>query len=228
MKEELEEEKDMTPILLEDLGMEYPNETSKHTTRYGIFECQYCGKEFKARLASIKNGHTKSCGCYKVTEATKHGLSSHRFYPTWNNMRKRCYNPNCRSYPDYGGRGITVCEEWQDIKKFIKWAEETYIEGYTIDRIDNDKGYSPENCRWTDKTTQNVNQRKKRNNTSGYVGVIWCKRNKAWTTQITSKNKRIYLGSYKEIEDAVKARDEYIIKNNLPHKLSTDYKKEEQ
>ena len=92
-------------------------------------------------------------------------------YATKERMAK--VNPdNIKAYKDYGGRGITVCEEWLDVANFISWAESTHpnTEGLSLDRIDNDKGYSPENCRWVDKTIQAINQRIGRNNTSGYVG----------------------------------------------------------
>ena len=224
MKEDIEE-KDMTPILLKDLGMEYPTEKSMQKKRFGIFQCQYCGKEFTTQLANVKNGHTKSCGCQIKGREITHGLSNHRFYNKWMAMMSRCYSKKAISYPNYGGRGITVHKEWQDVRNFVKWADETYIDGMTLDRIDNDKGYYPNNCRWADAYTQNINQRKKRNNTSGYVGVKWHKnkRENKWSASINIKNKYTYLGYFKDKMDAVKARDDYIKEHNLPHKLSTDY-----
>jgi len=214
-------EKDMTPILVKDLGMEYPTKNSPRKYHYGLFKCPYCGKEFKTNLNSIKCGDTRSCGC--LSGGKKHGLRQHRFYSTWCGMKQRCYNKKSKSYSNYGGRGIGVCDEWLDAENFIKWAEETHIEGYTLDRIDNDKGYSPENCRWADATTQNTNQRKSKRNTSGFVGVYWQEHKKSWRVRLSINKKRISLGSYKSIEDAVKARDDYIIEHSLPHKLSTDY-----
>ena len=217
--------KDMTPRLIEETWRKYPTEKSNQKRTYGLFECQYCKKEFEAQTAHIKSGNTKSCGCLN---GDAHGLTYHNFYKTWYNMIYRCNNPKIKAYKNYGGRGITVCEEWQDVTNFIAWAESTYpnIEGYTLDRIDNDKGYSPENCRWVDVTTQILNQRKRKDNTSGYVGVSWNNKNNNWMAKIKSGDFYIYIGSFPTIEDAVLARDNYIIENKLPHKLSTDYMKE--
>ena len=220
MEEEIE--KDMTPILVEDLGMLYPTKTSKYKKRYGIFKCQRCGNEFKASQPDVKQGKTKSCGCLHGGRVT-HGLTNHRFYNTWYSMMKRCYNDKATNYNYYGERGITVCEEWHDVTNFINWAEETYVEERTLDRIDNDKGYSPENCRWVNKTTQVINRRKQKNNTSGYVGVMWKPNKNKWVASVKSKGKNTHIGSFKTKEEAVKARDDYIIKNKLPHKLSIGY-----
>ena len=212
-------EKDMTPRLIEDLGMRYPTEKSIKKYRYGLYECQYCGKEFEGSVDSVKRGQTKSCGCLR---GDIHGLTSHKFYHTWNGMVQRCTNHKNKRYKNYGGRGITVCEEWLDIRNFVTWAEKTYpnIEGYTLDRINNDKGYSPENCTWSDKTAQVLNRRIMKNNKSGYVGVIWNIRYKKWCANIRISKKLINLGSFKDKIEAVLARDNYIIENGLPHKLS--------
>ena len=221
--EEIVEEKDMTPILLEDLGMMYANETSKRKMRYGLFKCQYCGKEFKSVISNVKRGTTKGCGCLK---GVNHGLSCNRFYSTWHKMLDRCYNKKSSSYSNYGGRGITVCKEWYDIKNFVKWAEETYIEECTVDRIDNDGNYEPSNCRWASKFIQNMNKRIQKSNKSGFVGVSWKEGKGKWEANISLDYKQKYLGAFTDKMDAVKARDKYIIENNLPHKLSTAYKKE--
>ena len=220
-------EKDMTPRLIKELGMRYPTEKSRNRISFGLFECQYCGKEFVTSISSTRRrkGGTRSCGCLVKKNLTTHGLGYHRFFFKWNAMKSRCYNSKDKQYEEYGGRGITICEEWLNIKNFISWCEATYpnIEGISLDRIDNDKGYSPENCRWADKTTQAINQRMHRNNTSGYVGIHWNKDKKKWSVRIAFKKERVHIGLYLTIEEAVLARDNYIIENKLPHKLSTDY-----
>ena len=225
--EKLEEEiKDMTPRLIKDLGVRYPTEKSKYRTRYGLYECQYCGGEFEYITNNVNTGNTKSCGCLaQKGNNTSHGLTYHRFYNTWNNMIQRCTNPKNKRYKDYGARGITVCEEWLDVATFISWAEATRpnIEGYSLDRIDNDKGYSPENCRWADKTTQAINQRIGKNNKSGYVGIYYYKKYNTWGADIRINKISKYIGTFKTLEEAVQARDNYIVENNLPNKLSTQY-----
>ena len=225
IKIEKDSGRDMTPKLIGETYMKYPTETSQRRYRYGLYECQYCNIEFEAITKDIKKGHTKSCGCLR---GDAHGLNSNRFYLTWYNMVKRCTNPKNEDYKNYGGRGITVCEEWLDVRNFVAWAESTHpnMEGYTLDRIDNDKGYSPENCTWSDKTTQCINQRVRKDNKSEVVGVRYHSRGEVWTAYISINNTRKHIGQFDSKEEAVEARDNYIIENNLPHKLSTDYKKE--
>ena len=218
-------EKDMTPKLIGETWRKYPTETSKQKATYGLYECQYCDKEFEAMTKDIKKGHTKSCGCYAREVQTTHGLRSNKFYKTWKHMVDRCTNPKIKAYKDYGGRGISVCEEWLNIRNFVDWCDLTHPnqEGYTLDRINNDKWYSPENCRWADASTQALNKRISRTNTSGYVGVNWKKDKNIWVVNIKHHKVLKYVGGFKTIEEAVLARDQYIIKNKLPHKLSTQY-----
>ena len=226
MEQELEKDsgRDMTPQLIKDLGMRYPTEKSRQRYKYGLYKCAYCGKEFETKFASIKGGTTKSCGCLL---GVRHGLSFHRLYDTWKGMVTRCKDVKNKDYVGYGGRGITVCEEWLDVRNFVAWADITYIEGMTLDRIDNDKGYSPENCRWVNKITQSLNQRVAKNNTSGYIGVYWFSKKRIWVASISIEHKLHYIGKFLSKEEAVQARDQYILDNNLPNKLSTDYIREE-
>ena len=219
MEEEVE--RDMTPRLVGGVYRKFTNEKSKQKRTFGVYECLYCGKEFETMVQNVKTGLTKSCGCLVGKDIT-HGFSYHNFYTTWDGMLSRCNNSRSVNYKNYGARGITVCEEWLDPKTFLEWCDLTHPnrEGYTLDRIDNDKGYSPENCRWADKTTQVLNRRIMKNNKSGYIGVSWCKVRGMWTIRIKIKTKYECLGHFDDLMEAVIFRDNYIIENKLPHKLN--------
>ena len=124
-----------------------------------------CGNETIVRTSNLESGHTKSCGCYKrmreIEANTVHGLSNTRIHRIWDNMKTRCLNKNSPAFRFYGGRGITICEEWlNDRSKFFEWAlSNGYSDNLTIERIDNDKGYYPDNCAWVTKEMQYKNKR---------------------------------------------------------------------
>lgn len=125
-----------------------------------------CGNEKLVERYCLTQGRVRSCGCLP-RELNKtgnnrrvHGMCGTRIYRIWKQMKTRCSNPNTDDWKDYGGRGITVCEEWQDnFQAFYEWAMANgYQDDLTIDRIDYDKGYSPDNCKWADITTQANNR----------------------------------------------------------------------
>ena len=127
-----------------------------------------CGAEKDVEASSLKCGDTKSCGCYHNENqgnlARTHGLSKHPLYRIFRKMVERCENQNCKSYKDYGGRGIKICDEWRtDFFSFYAWANANgYEAGLSIERINNDGNYEPSNCRWATKIEQNTNRRTSR------------------------------------------------------------------
>ena len=213
----------LKPFLVEDLGYLYPTLSSNKKRHYGIFKCGFCGAEFKAHTSSVKNGNTKSCGCYQkriVSETHKtHGKCYTRLYRIWASIKDRILNPKNKQYNDYGGRGITICEEWKnDFMSFYNWAMENGYEenkGLSIDRIDNEGNYCPENCRWATITIQNRNQRIRKNNTSRFKGVCLVKKTNKYMSYINVDKNMIYLGSFKTSIEGAIVYNNYIIENNL-------------
>lgn len=144
------------------------NTRSKGGKSHVMYLCECdCGNRLIVKAENLRSGNTQSCGCLAIDrtkeKSTKHGLTRDRLYHVWNGMKDRCYNPNSESYHNYGGRGITVCDEWRDnFQAFYDWATENGHKEYlTIDRINNDGNYEPSNCRWA---TNKEQQRNKRNN----------------------------------------------------------------
>ena len=147
---------------------------SKNGATMWLCRCD-CGAERIVVGKGLRAGRTKSCGCYEmdslITRNTKHNLSKHPLYNIRACIVSRCTNADNRQYCNYGGRGITVCDDWLDkengVKSFIEWAENNgYKEGLDIDREDNDGNYEPYNCRFVTRHV-NINNRRNSKRTKG-------------------------------------------------------------
>lgn len=186
--------------------------TNKWNATFWKCKCD-CGNYTEVRTGHLNSGSVKSCGC-------KIGLMRHAIkgdeapeYRSWLAMKQRCYNSNNVSFKHYGGRGITVCEKWiNSYKTFYEDMGERPNKNYSLDRIDVNEGYNPENCRWADRTTQSRNTRIDKSTASGYKGVNWNKGHKKWHAHIRLNYKPINLGYYEDLDEAIQARKDGEIK----------------
>lgn len=140
---------------------------NKECRRLWICSCS-CGNLVCVDTKSLTTGSTTSCGCYRREKhkrlITKHGESKSKLYYVWNDMKSRCTDTNADQYKDYGGRGISVCDEWKSsYEAFRDWAIGSgYVDGLTLDRIDVNGDYNQSNCRWVNMKTQSNNKRNNR------------------------------------------------------------------
>lgn len=180
-----------------------------------------CGTVKKVLLHNLVNGSTTSCGCARFDNRNNRGYGYHPLYFVWKNMLDRCHNKNSKFYAYYGGRGIRVCEDWQEkAVKFVLWAEKAgYEQGLELDRKDNDKGYYPDNCRFV---THLVNMQNTRliqaNNTSGFRGVS--KSRNSFFVHITTKAFSCREYGFKTAIGAAIRRDQICRDNKLNIKLN--------
>jgi len=137
--------------------------TVRRNRTYHIVKCD-CGNTKEVLYQHLKKGKTKSCGCksteMKVKYSTKHGLHKSRIYQTYHDMKDRCSNPKNSHYHRYGGRGIVICDEWlEDFMNFYNWGMSNgYKDSLTIERVNNDGNYCPENCTWITNSEQQKNK----------------------------------------------------------------------
>ena len=215
--------------LIDDLGTR--RVSCKTTARYGIFECEYCGtrKEKKFTYSNLPDGiKCRSCSNREKSTLPKkykekiNGVtaSKSRIYRTWKQMKSRCQNKNVEFYYRYGGRGISVCEEWKNnFLSFKDWSiSNGYSDDLSIDRIDPNGNYEPSNCRWATDKQQAIN-RNKRYSQSGFIGVT--EKNNKFSCRVWTGDKRVHLGTYESKEYCSMLYDTYCIVYGL--KNTTNY-----
>lgn len=179
-----------------------------------------CGKEKIIQLSCIKNGLTKSCGCireeYRELMKKHHSKTYKRLYNIWSNIKQRCLNKNNRDYKK-GYKNKGVYQDWvENFNNFYNWSiNNGYKDNLTIDRIDGDKGYFPDNCRWVDMFVQASNKRLSKFNKTGYSGIDYRKEIGKYISRIAHQKKRYYLGCFDNLNDAVNARLKFIEEHNL-------------
>ena len=168
---------------------------------YWVCKCD-CGNMKTVRSDSLLCGAIKSCGCIKrkqdevnLTKNHRHKMSGTRIYSEWQGMKGRCYNKGSARYADWGGRGIEVCEQWRNsFESFYTWAMANgYQDNLTIDRIDNNGNYCPENCRWVGQQEQCRNRRSNINITIGNSTrtlMEWCEISQVDYTNVNARYHR--------------------------------------
>lgn len=161
----------------------------------------YCAKH----SSQIKRNKTL---CLE-NEFEMHGMSKKPEYSVWVSLKGRCNNKNNTAYKNYGGRGIKICERWsKSFANFYNDMGSKPKKEYSIDRIDTNGNYEPKNCRWTTNIIQGRNQRIRKDNKSGTKGVFYCKTNDFWISTISVDKNRLVLGRFKDLKDAVQAREQ--------------------
>lgn len=181
----------------------------KSLKKYYVCACE-CGAQREIYQYHLRSGQSSSCGCRAAAStarrSTKHGMTGSPEYRVWRAMIDRCCRKRSRRFKDYGGRGIGVCPRWRDsFESFYEDMGPRPSKSHSLDRIDNDAGYSLENCRWATLVEQARNKSIQRDTASGRVGVTPSGDGK-WMARIMCEGRSIFLGTYSDMRDAISAR----------------------
>lgn len=190
--------------------LEVLEETSKrvHRAVMWLCKCHRCGELCEVAGRDMKNGNVQSCGCVRKehirTLKLSHGMADTPENRIYRGLKARCNNKKNPAYPDYGGRGVVVCERWQEsFENFYEDMGPRPSPKHSLDRSDNDGNYEPSNCRWVTRSVQNSNQRKREGCTSKYKYVYKSTAAGKWQTQLPNKKSVGCFNTEAEAADAV-------------------------
>lgn len=173
-----------------------------------------CGTEKYVYRGHLMGGKTLSCGCYHKDVISKENkVTDERLHRIWGNMKSRCNNPNVPCYKYYGAKGVRICKEWEsNYSIFKEWAlQNGYQEDLEIDRVDRDRNYEPDNCRWVDRS-MNVYNSKRNVGSTGIRGVKFSIRDNLYCETLTYRNEVVLRLYTKSLEEAIAARKEAELK----------------
>lgn len=208
--------------MLEIIEKQY--DKNKHGHTLTLYKCSYCQKEI-VRPFSARN--MQSCGCMQYELIAKtvrtHQDTGSKEYVCYHHLKGKCYNPNNPDYKYYGGRGITISDDWlESYANFLRDVGRSPSKDFTLERRDVDGNYCKENCYWASRQVQASNRRKREGTTSDYIGVTYHKVTGKYYGKVYYKGKYVFEELYSCPVEAAKARDAYIKENNIPHKLNFD------
>lgn len=174
---------------------------------YHRVRCE-CGNEKMAAGGDLAAGKVKNCGCIRSKAVTKHSMSHRPEYHVWAAMVQRCTNKNNSSYKNYGERGISVCKSWLNFDAFINDMGARPTPDHTIERVNNDKGYSKDNCVWATRDEQAINTRVRSDNKTGFKGVSI--HGDKFLATVQRNKKRVRIGVFSSAEEANKSIIKYL------------------